>query len=80
MKPTTINLNKFLEALQELSPIDFLGVATYLKIDCYEDEERKNPKTAEMLVYEVAVAYTELSRADRRALLKLVKEARMHGN
>ena len=80
MKPTTINLDKFLEAVKELSPIDFLGVATYLKVNCYEDEERKNPKSAEMLLYEVAVAYTELPRADRRALLKLIKEARMHGN
>lgn len=75
-----ITLDKFLDAVKNLSPIDFLGLATYLGVKCYTDEEEKTPKSAEQLLYEAALAYTVLSRADRRALLKLIKEARMHGN
>lgn len=74
------NLDKFLAAVRNLSPIDFLGLATYLGVSLYEDDEKKVPKTAETLLYESTEAYTKLSRTDRRALLKHIKEANMHGH
>jgi hypothetical protein len=70
-----LNIDKFLAAVSKLSPIDFIGLATYLGVNCYEDEEKKTPKTGEVLLYEATLKYAELPRRERRALLKHIKEA-----
>lgn len=52
---------ELIEALSHLSPIEFIGLATLLKVPCYEDLEHKVAREADALLGDIIDAYIKMN-------------------
>ena len=75
--PSEKNLEKFMLEISKLGPIEFLGLAKIFNIELFEDEGEKQPRDFEAVLSEVLDKYIQLSRRQRRTIMKLIKSANL---
>ena len=67
-------MNKeFLELITKCSPVEFLGVATMTRVAVLNKD--KTPKTFDQILTEVLESFEKMNRAQKRKILRIVREA-----
>lgn len=78
------SLRHFIEAVNQLNPIEFMGLLKILEVDIYENQSEINkdtkiddikPRPFEDLIEDLMVHYALLGRAQRRELMTVMKQA-----
>ena len=76
-RPSEKDLEKFMLEISKLEPMEFLGLAKIFNIDLFEDEEKKTARKFETVFSEILDKYINLSRKQRRTIMKLIKSANL---
>ena len=76
-RPSEKDLEKFMLEISKLESMEFLGLAKIFNIDLFEDEEKKTARKFETVFSEILDKYINLSRKQRRTIMKLIKSANL---
>lgn len=66
---------EFLELLSKLNPIEFIGIATWLRVPQFSDEKRENPRPIEDVMSDIMDAFISLSHTKRKQIVSTMKDA-----
>lgn len=68
-------VERFVQGLVRLGPIEFLGVATLLEVPRFNDEEWQNARDASDMLMDMIDAYAASNKKIQRNILKMVEKA-----
>ena len=67
---------KFLGEIANIKdPVVFFGICVILKVDMYEEEEKKTPREFSKVLADVMSSYEGAGRKRKRELLRIVQKA-----
>ena len=72
---TEKQLLNFLNQVNKLSDIEFIGLARFLNIPLVESDEDKTPRPAEFIISDLIDIYIGLNRNQRKNLKKILAKA-----
>ena len=76
-RPTPKDMEKFMIEISKLEPLEFFGLVRIFNLSLFEDEDHKKPRKFEVLFSEILDKYIQLSRKQRRTIMKLIKSANL---
>lgn len=65
---------EFLTLLSDLSVTEILGVATLLRVELYQDAERKEARDGEEIIQDIKDGFLALGRKQKRELLAAMRQ------